>query len=105
MGEALIRCAKEHSDLNVVGGIDMGDELTPLLEQADAVIDFSFHEVTRTFAEQCAEAGKAIIIGTTGHTETDRAAIQELATHVSDGMGLELLHGCQHPVLVDTQGN
>ena len=82
MGEALIRCAKEHSDLNVVGGIDMGDELTPLLEQADAVIDFSFHEVTRRFAEQCAEAGKAIIIGTTGHSEADRTAIQELAKRI-----------------------
>ncbi|XOV70128.1 MAG: 4-hydroxy-tetrahydrodipicolinate reductase [Verrucomicrobiota bacterium] len=82
MGEALIRCAKDHADLNVVGEIDMGDDLKPLLPQADAVIDFSFHEVTRTFAEQCADAGKAIIIGTTGHTESDRSAIQQLSNRI-----------------------
>ena len=51
MGEALIRCAKEHSALNVVGKIDMGDDLSSILDQADAVIDFSFYEATREFAE------------------------------------------------------
>jgi len=75
MGEALIRCAEAHSGLNVVGKIDMDDDLAPILDQADAVIDFSFHEATRGFAELCASAKKALVIGTTGHTETDRQAI------------------------------
>lgn len=82
MGEALIRCAEEHADLNIVGAIDMGDDIAPLLGKADAVIDFSFHEATRAFVEQCAEVGKAIIIGTTGHTESDRNAIQQLAAKI-----------------------
>lgn len=82
MGEALIRCAKEHSALNVVGKIDMGDDLSSILDQADAVIDFSFYEATREFAEICAEAGKALIIGTTGHSEDDKEAIKKQSSRI-----------------------
>lgn len=82
MGEALIRCANDHADLNVVGGVDMGDDISPIFDQTDAIIDFSFHEVTRGFAERCAETGKAIVIGTTGHTDEDRKAIQSLSSRI-----------------------
>ncbi|MDB4665352.1 4-hydroxy-tetrahydrodipicolinate reductase [Verrucomicrobia bacterium] len=82
MGEALVRCAKEHPTLCVVGQIDMGDELLPILDQADAIIDFSFHEATCEFAEQCAKAGKALIIGTTGHKQEDREAILSHAENI-----------------------
>ena len=50
MGEALSRCATHHAGLNVVGTIDMGDDLGSIIDQGDVIIDFSFHEVTLPFA-------------------------------------------------------
>lgn len=76
MGQALIACAQRMSDLKVTAQADQGDALAPLIAQVDVVIDFSFHSVTAQVAEICADAGKALVIGTTGHTEAEKAAIR-----------------------------
>ena len=75
MGQALVACAAPLPDLQVTGQIDQGDDLRAAIDGCDAVIDFSFHNVTASVAALCAERGKAIVIGTTGHQESDRAAI------------------------------
>ncbi len=82
MGEALSRCATHHAGLNVVGTIDMGDDLGYIIDQGDVIIDFSFHEVTLPFASLCAERNKGLVIGTTGHSEEDRMAILELTSRI-----------------------
>ena len=82
MGEALSRCATHHAGLNVVGTIDMGDDLGSIIDQGDVIIDFSFHEVTLPFASLCAERNKGLVIGTTGHSEEDRMAILELTSRI-----------------------
>src|SRR5206468_54291 len=41
----------------------------------DVVVDFSFHQATAEFAELCAKRKKAIVIGTTGHSESDKKRI------------------------------
>jgi 4-hydroxy-tetrahydrodipicolinate reductase len=75
MGKALIACAPQHAELQLVGQIDQGDDLKAVLPQADVVIDFSTHTATAAIAVLCAEHGKALVIGTTGHTSEDRSAI------------------------------
>lgn len=75
MGQALLECAAAMDDLEVVGTVDMGDDLSAAIDSADAVIDFSFHEVTLPTAQLCAEKGKAIVIGTTGHEDDVREQI------------------------------
>ena len=82
MGEALSRCATHHAGLNVVGTIDMGDDLGSIIDQGDVIIDFSFHEVTLPFASLCAERNKGLVIGTTGHSEEDRMGILELTSRI-----------------------
>lgn len=82
MGQTLIACAARIPDLEVVGQIDLGDDLAPLLSRADAVIDFSFHEATLPFARLCAQHGKAIIVGTTGHAEAEKAELRACAAKV-----------------------
>lgn len=76
MGQALIACSQRMTDLKVTAQADQGDPLAPLIAQVDVVIDFSFHSVTAHVAEICAEAGKALVIGTTGHTEAEKTAIR-----------------------------
>lgn len=82
MGQALIACAARIPGLQVVAAIDQGDDLRSVLPQADAVIDFTFHNATAAAAEACAAAGKALVIGTTGHSEAEKAAIRAHAVKV-----------------------
>ena len=82
MGQAVIRCASADPDFAVVGAVDLGDSLDSVISEAEVVIDFSFHDATRTIAEKAAEHQKAIVIGTTGHAEADRAAIEKLTATV-----------------------
>ena len=75
MGQALITCAAKFPDLQVAAQIDKGDDLAAVIDKCDAVIDFSFHETTAGFAEICAAHKKALVIGTTGHSDADKSAI------------------------------
>jgi len=75
MGKALVACAPQHLELQLAGQIDQGDDLKSLLPHADVIIDFSSHTATAAIAALCAEHGKALIIGTTGHSAEDRTEI------------------------------
>jgi 4-hydroxy-tetrahydrodipicolinate reductase len=78
MGQTLQLVAPE-LDLTVVAALDQGDDLDAGISRGDVVIDFSFHTVTRHVIEQCVAQQKALVIGTTGHTSAEKAALQSLA--------------------------
>jgi len=82
MGRALIACAAEDAGLTVSAGIDAGDDFAAALPGCDAVIDFSHAPATAGVAEACASAGKVLVIGTTGHSDADRARIAQAAKAV-----------------------
>jgi len=75
MGQALVRCAGEDTALAVTAQVDAGDDLAPALALCDAVIDFSATQITARVAKACAEAGKVLVIGTTGHESAEREQI------------------------------
>jgi 4-hydroxy-tetrahydrodipicolinate reductase len=75
MGKALVACAPQHPELQLAGQIDQGDDIRSVLPQTDVVIDFSSHTATAAIAALCAEHGKALVIGTTGHSTEDRTEI------------------------------
>ena len=62
-----------------VGDVDVrpNDELPELLEDADAVIDFSLPEASRDLATTVAEAGVPYVVGTTGFEESGLDALRE----------------------------
>jgi 4-hydroxy-tetrahydrodipicolinate reductase len=82
MGQALLSCAARIPELAVVGTVDQGDDLAAVIGQADVVIDFSFHSATPGVAELCARNKKAIVIGTTGHSKEEKAAIEKRKTEI-----------------------
>jgi len=82
MGQALIGCAQRMPELKVTAQIDMGDDIAKVIDNADVVVDFSFHDATLAFARACAEKKKAIVIGTTGHSASDEAAIRKLQSTI-----------------------
>lgn len=82
MGQALLACAKKHPDLEVVAQIDKGDDLAAVIGNADVIIDFSSPGSTVEVARLCAKNKKALVIGTTGHTDTDTFEIKEQRQHI-----------------------
>jgi 4-hydroxy-tetrahydrodipicolinate reductase len=75
MGQALIACAKNFRNLEVVARVDQGDDLGSVISKADVVIDFSLHSATPAVVEFCAKNNKAVVIGTTGHSNQEKKAI------------------------------
>ena len=82
MGRALLACAAHHSELQVVGQIDQGDELRSVIVQGDVVIDFSSHSATPGIASLCAEHKKALVVGTTGHSDEGKSRIRDLKSQI-----------------------
>jgi 4-hydroxy-tetrahydrodipicolinate reductase len=79
MGRTLAELAADCS-AEVIGAIDEGDSLpAEVWEQADVVIDFSFHTVTASLLEQAKQHKVPVVIGTTGHTPEELTAIQSIA--------------------------
>ena len=82
MGRTLIACAARHPELQVVGQIDQGDDLRSLIGQGDVVIDFSSHSATPAIAALCAAHKKAMVIGTTGHSDEGKSQIANCQSQI-----------------------
>jgi 4-hydroxy-tetrahydrodipicolinate reductase len=78
MGHAVITAARE-AGAEVVGEVDVGQDLATVIARGDVVIDFSFHTATRRVIELAADARKPLVIGTTGHPAAERAELRTLA--------------------------
>lgn len=105
MGQALVRAARERTDLTVSAGVarpgsphvgaDAGviagigplgvivrDELAIGLAECDAVVDFSQPSVTAANLAACCASGKPLLIGTTGLTADVRHELERAARHI-----------------------
>ena len=82
MGKALLTCAPNHREIEVIGQVDLGEDLAAIIGRGDAVIDFSSHSATPGIAELCAGQGKAMVIGTTGHDEPVKLRITDYASRI-----------------------
>lgn len=107
MGKTLIRLLQTEvePDLNLYGAVDLWDcpergkdaglaagtgeagvpitsDLSELLPGCDAVIDFSAHDGTAGNAPRVAEAGKALVIGTTGLNAEEKKAVEQAAQQI-----------------------
>jgi len=72
MGRALVDCVKADPALQLAGEVDAGDTLR---DNCDVIVDFSVREATLSIAKFAGQHNKALVIGTTGHTEAERNAI------------------------------
>ena len=75
MGQAVISAA-EAQGVGVGACIDMGDSLPEALAKCDTVIDFTSHHFSDELLAECLAQGKSMVIGTTGHTDEQLAAIR-----------------------------
>jgi 4-hydroxy-tetrahydrodipicolinate reductase len=82
MGQALMRLAGQDPKLEVISGIDKSDNVLDSIDRCDVVIEFAHHAVTRDVAKIAADRGKALVIGTTGHTADESEAIAAAAERI-----------------------
>jgi 4-hydroxy-tetrahydrodipicolinate reductase len=82
MGQALIACAAGDPELHVAAAIDAGDDFAAALAKVEAVIDFSHHSTIESVLALCVAQKKTLVIGTTGHTDAQVAAIKQSAAHI-----------------------
>ena len=82
MGQALLASASRISDVQVAAAIDVGGELSSVIEKGDVVIDFTSHDATIGFAEVCAKHKKPIVIGTTGHSDHEKSQISNFKSQI-----------------------
>jgi 4-hydroxy-tetrahydrodipicolinate reductase len=82
MGRTLLACAPAHAELQITAQIDQGDDLTQGIDKGDVVVDFSSHNASAEIAALCAEYNKAMVIGTTGHSNEHRSQITNLSSKI-----------------------
>ena len=81
MGQA-IAAAAQKADAQIIAGLDLGDDIAQHINDCDVVIDFSHPNASGALARTCRDAKKPAVIGTTGHSKEERAAIEDLALSV-----------------------
>ncbi|NJA07128.1 4-hydroxy-tetrahydrodipicolinate reductase [Methylococcaceae bacterium WWC4] len=64
-------------------GVPVGDDLAAVVDCFDALIDFTRPDATMAYLDVCRQAGKKLVIGTTGFSESQKAAIAEAARDIA----------------------
>lgn len=78
MGQAITSAAPK-ADVEISAALDLGDDIRKHIDRCDVVIDFSHSNASRDLCRACRDAEKPAVIGTTGHSKEERAAVEELA--------------------------
>ncbi len=82
MGEAIARAVEGNPAVELRAKLDRGDKIDSAIDGCEVVIDFSHSDVTAEVAAACATAGKALVIGTTGHSAGQLGSIRQAAKAV-----------------------
>jgi 4-hydroxy-tetrahydrodipicolinate reductase len=82
MGQALVSCAKNFRDLKIVAALGRGDDLKAVISKTDVVVDFSLHSATPGIVELCAKNKKAVVIGTTGYSDSEKSQIANFKSKI-----------------------
>ena len=83
MGQMLVREVERAEDCVLIGAVHRTDHPEPLFDAADAVIDFTIPAASVRHAALAAERGKILVVGTTGLSPADEAALKEAARRAS----------------------
>ncbi len=82
MGQAILEAVKSNDEASLASTHDAGENITAAMTAADISIDFSFHGFTCELLNEAIAQQKPLVIGTTGHSDEERAAIVEAAKSI-----------------------
>ena len=79
MGQTIIELAKTDPHIEIVAQCDLGDAIDSAIEGCDVAIDFSNASAIDEVCSTALKHGKALVIGTTGHSPDQRQLIEATA--------------------------
>jgi 4-hydroxy-tetrahydrodipicolinate reductase len=82
MGQAILETAKLDPQTDIVAMCDQGDPIEPAVSHADVVIDFSHASTITDLCRIVSSRKISLVIGTTGHSNEQRDAIERCAQSV-----------------------
>ena len=98
MGQNLLRCAKKIEGCEIVAGVERADHpcigapvpdapdglcyIADWPTDAEAVIDFSFHECVTANLDHAVAHGQAVVLGTTGLTDAEKQSVADAAAKI-----------------------
>lgn len=83
MGRAIARELAERDDAQLAAEADQGDDLVAFAGRCDVIIDFSKPDALAANGTAAAEAGRPLVIGTTGLTQDHQQLIDAAARQVA----------------------
>lgn len=86
MGKAVKRLASERDDIHIAAEIDKNGSFSlseiGRFKDADCAIDFSSHLISCEVCERCSEISLPLVMGTTGHTQSEISCIERTAEKI-----------------------
>ena len=82
MGQALIEAINSSSQSDFGAGFDKGDNLIDSISNFEVLIDFSRPEASLNALAVCKDAGNAMVIGTTGFTDSELELIGQASKEI-----------------------
>jgi 4-hydroxy-tetrahydrodipicolinate reductase len=82
MGETLSDLAQSDPEIEIAAQCDLGDPIERAIENCDVAIDFSHADAIDEICRAALTNGRALVIGTTGHSQEQRTLIEETARSV-----------------------
>ncbi len=82
MGQALFEAINSSSQSDFGAGFDKGDKLIDSISNFEVLIDFSRPEASLNALAVCKDAGKAMVIGTTGFTDSELELIGQASKEI-----------------------
>ena len=82
MGRTIVDLAADDPDIDMVAQCDLGDAIETAVKDCDVVIDFSNANSVEEICRAASRNGKALVIGTTGHSPDQRQLIERTAKSV-----------------------
>jgi len=82
MGQALIEAVKLNPNVTQGSILNRGDDINRVLKDFDVLIDFTRPEATLNALSICQNAGKAMVIGTTGFSDDALKVIDQASSDI-----------------------
>jgi 4-hydroxy-tetrahydrodipicolinate reductase len=77
MGRTIAECARTEPNIEIVAHCDQGDDLAAGIKESDVIIDFSLADSIGDVCQAALSIRKPLVIGTTGHSESQKAMIHD----------------------------
>jgi 4-hydroxy-tetrahydrodipicolinate reductase len=77
MGRTIVDLARTEPNIEIVAQCDQGDDIAVGIKKSDVVIDFSLANSIGDVCQAALSEQKPLVIGTTGHSDSQKAIIQD----------------------------